>query len=291
MQKKEQLRAVRGSQSPLISADELEGVLAQPSVKLFDVRGTWNTPARALPEEYGAGHIPGAMFLDWTKHFIEQGVAPGLASVCDRSGAQRAFATLGIRDGDLVVLYDDSSHMQAGRIWLAMRHWGFPNVRVLNGGWSYWKSHDRAISTDVPERTIGTFEPVAQSDLKIDLNDFLESRGQSCVIDARGPIGFAGKRDDPRSGHIPGSINVPFSSVLDPDTGLYLSSQSISQVLDEKAPQWRERPVIASCGSGYAATVILLALAEMGKTARLFDGSFAIWKQDPNRPVQQGATA
>lgn len=277
--------------SPLIAAEDLAGMLGRSDVKIFDVRGTWSTPARALPEDYQAEHIQGAAFLDWTKHFIEEGVPLGLASVADEAGARDAFEALGIDEGDPVVLYDDYAHMQAGRIWLAMRHWGFDTVRVLNGGWTYWKSLNLPVTSDVPARTTGTFQPKKQDGLKIDLDMFLKTYGQACLIDARGPAGYAGKPDDPRTGHIPGAISAPFSSVLDPDTGLFLDSDRIARVLDESAPTWREKPIIASCGSGYAATTILLALAGLDQPATLFDGSFAAWKQDPSRPIEQGDSA
>lgn len=255
-------RAVVG-RPPLISAEELAGLLGRSDVKVFDVRGTWSTPARTLPEDYETGHIQGAAFLDWTKHFIEQGVPLGQASVADEAGARFSFEALGIEDGDLVVLYDDYFHMQAGRIWLAMRHWGFGDVRVLNGGWTYWKSQNLPVTSEVPELKKGTFEPKIRDDLKIDLDVFLDTYEHACLIDARGPVGYAGKPDDPRTGHIPGALSVPFSTVLDPDTGLFLDSDHVAHLLDEKAPEWRGKPIIASCGSGYAATVILLALSEL----------------------------
>ena len=277
--------------SPLISAEDLAGMLGRSGVKIFDVRGTWSTPARALPEDYEAEHIQGAAFLDWTKHFLEQGVALGLASVADEARARNAFEALGIDEGDLVVLYDDYSHMQAGRIWLAMRHWGFDQVRVLNGGWTYWKSQDLPVTSEIPELKMGTFEPKIQDGLKVDLDVFLDTCEQACLIDARGSVSYAGKPDDPRTGHIPGALSVPFSSVLDPDTGLFLDSDEVARLLDEKAPKWRTKPIIVFCGSGYAATVLLLALSELDKPARLFDGSFAAWKQDPARPVEQGGAA
>ncbi len=276
------------SRSPLISAGELAGMLGRSDVKIFDVRGTWSTPARALTGDYEAEHIQGAAFLDWTKHFIEQGVALGLASVSDEAGARFAFEALGIDDGDLVVLYDGYSHMQAGRIWLAMRHWGFDNLRMLNGGWTYWKSQDLPVTNEVPELRKGTFEPKMQDGLKIDLDIFLDTYEQACLIDARGLAGYAGKPDDPRTGHIPGALSVPFSTVLDPDTGLFLDSDHIAHLLDDMVPQWRDKPIIVSCGSGYAATVILMALSSLDKPAKLFDGSFAAWKQDPARPIEQG---
>lgn len=277
--------------SPLISADQLEDLLGEPSVKVFDVRGTWSTPARALPEDYDTGHIPGAAFLDWTKHFIEQDVAPGLAAVADEIGAKQAFAALGINEGDLVVLYDDYHHMLAGRIWWAMRLWGFADVRVLNGGWGYWSARNKPVSKTTPQIVPGAFQPRAQEELLVSLETFLSTKDQHCVIDARGAGNFAGQADDPRTGHIPNSLNLPFSAVLDADTGLFLNPESIARVFDEKTPQWRDTPIITSCGSGYAATVILLALSQLDRTAGMFDGSFSIWKQDPDRPVAQSAPA
>ncbi len=286
----ELLREVADSHSPLISANQLDRLLGESSLKVFDVRGTWSTPARALPEEYDAGHIPGASLLDWTKHFIEQDVAIGLASVADKSGAERAFRALGINDGDLVVLYDDYHHMQAGRIWWAMRLWGFANVRVLNGGWGYWSARNKPVSKLPSQTAPGTFQPRKQEGLRISLDALLSSKDQHCVIDARGAENYAGKESDPRTGHIPNALNVPYKAVLDADTGLFLDPETISDVFDEKTPQWRDTPIITSCGSGYAATVILLALSELEQTARLFDGSFAIWKQDPDRPIEQSTT-
>ncbi len=279
------------SHSQVISADTLSGLLGEPAVKIFDVRGTWTTPARALPEDYAAGHIPGAVFLDWTEHFLQQGVAPGLAAVSDEAGAAKAFQTLGINEGDLVVLYDNYSHMFAGRLWWAMRYWGFDRVRVLDGGWNHWQAQGLPVSTEPAEPAPGSFQPKRHDDLIVSLDDFIAAKDESCVIDGRGVKSFAGNPESPRTGHIPGSLNVPFSAVLDADSGLFLQSEGLSRALDERAPQWRETPVITTCGSGYAATVILLALSQLDRPARLFDGSFAIWKQDPDRPVSQSAEA
>ncbi|WP_298818987.1 rhodanese-like domain-containing protein [uncultured Roseibium sp.] len=273
--------------SPLISTEELELLLKQPGLKLFDVRGTWSSPARALPEDYEQGHIPGAAFLDWTSQFIDQSEALPLASVAGRDAARSAFKALGINATDLVVLYDNYNHMLAGRIWWSMRYWGFENVRVLNGGWTRWTTLQKPVATDKPDTSQGDFEPVQKSDLRTSLEDFIESHQKSCVIDARGFAGFAGKAEDPRTGHIPGSLNIPFSELLDSETGLFLNRGALSNVFDEKSPQWRDLPVIATCGSGYAATVTLLGLTELGSEARLFDGSFSAWKQDPARPVEQ----
>lgn len=275
------------SKSPLVSTDQLEKLIGAPDVKLFDVRGTWKSPARALPEDYAESHIPGATFLDWTRHFIDPDEMVGLASVADQKTAMQSFHALGIDSNDLVILYDNYHHMQAGRIWWAMRYWGFANVRVLNGGWDRWCTQSKPTTTDVPNVMLGDFAPVQQGELRISLTDFLASHTSHCLIDARGPISYAGTLDDPTTGHIPGALSIPFSKMLDDNSGLFLGGSALARVFDAHAPTWRDTPLIASCGSGYAATVTLLALSELGYVGRLFDGSFSVWKQDPNRPIEK----
>ncbi len=271
--------------SALISAQQLHEQLGDQHVVILDVRGTWSTGANH--DEYAAGHIPGAIFVDWTKEFLEQGVARNLASVAQRQGAERSFARLGIERGDTVVIYDDYHHMLAGRIWWALRYWGFENVRVLNGGWRHWVSRSLPVSTDVPEVSEGSFQPQRQDGLRVGLEAFIAERASACVIDARGPIGYGGKPDDPRSGHIPGALNLPFKAVLDEDTGLFLSNDALAQVFDQTVAEWRRARLISSCGAGYAGTVVMLALLQWGVQSSLFDGSFSAWKQDPARAVEQ----
>lgn len=276
--------------SPLISAQELLDLLGQPQVKVFDVRGTWSTPARSLPDDYAAGHIPGAVFLDWTRTFLEAGVELGLADIADIDGARKSFKALGINEGDLVFLYDDYHHMQAGRVWWAMRHWGFDNVRVLDGGWKHWTAKSFLQSTDIAFASDGSFEPAANTHLRVDTEDFLKVKESSCLLDARGSASYAGYEDDPRSGHIPGALSIPFGSVLNQDTGCFLSDEDLRRVFQDAAPGWNERNVISSCGSGYAGTVLMLALEKLGVPSTLYDGSISAWKQDPNRPLTQGTS-
>lgn len=272
---------------PFISAQELAGMLGTAGVKIFDVRGTWMDPPRALPQDYHDAHIPGAVFLDWTAEFIEVGVDLGLASVSDAAAAAQSFARLGINHGDQVILYDDKAHIFAGRIWWAMRYFGFDTVRVLEGGLPYWVAQNLPVSTQIPNITAGSFVPRVVSDLRVDLPELIDALGHDCVVDARGAESFAGNAHDPRSGHILGTRNLPFKSLLDADTGLFLAADKLAAVMDQSIPGWADSRVIASCGAGYSATVVMLAMARLGVSAALFDGSFALWKLDPARAVAQ----
>lgn len=275
--------------SPLISAFELNELAGHPEVKIFDVRGVWGRPS--LHDEYLAGHVPGASFLDWRDEFVEKKVPINLASVADAEGAQQSFKHLGINEGDTVVLYDDRYHLFACRIWWAMSYWGFDSskVKVLDGGWSHWKSLGLPASTESHIAiSAGNFQ-VRYNDnaLRIGLDEMIVARKDSCVIDARSESGFRGNADDPRSGHIPGSINIPYTSVLDENTGQFLDPDSIVATLNQLAPRWRQSPLVSTCGAGYAASVLTLALRLAGGNARLFDGSFSVWKQDLSRIVEQ----
>ncbi len=280
------VRRNRGA-SVLISAQDLLRRLGQPGVKVFDVRGKWGAPAQR--DVYQDGHLPGAFFLDWTREFVDQDKPIHLASVAGAEVAQKSFQRLGIDPGDQVVLYDDYHHMLAARMWWAMRYWGFEHVTVLNGGWSYWVSEGLPTTVaDSPPPPAGSFKVTNPVDaFRMGLEDFVDQKDSACLFDARGERGYAGTPDDPRSGHIPGAINVPYSYVLDHRSGRFRSAPEIEAVLDTAAPGWRGERVISSCGSGYAGSVLLLALHEVGKPAQLFDGSFSVWRQDPARAVSR----
>ncbi|AXT62585.1 sulfurtransferase [Aquimarina sp. AD10] len=287
--KKEKLNITRGAinVAPLITAKELNAILGQSHIKIFDVRGTWGTDPRSLYNDYLWGHIPTATFLDWRKEFIEQDIAPNLAQVSTYEAAKQSFKTLGINKEDTVILYDDYHHMFAGRIWWAMRYWGFKNVRVLNGGYKYWQLEGLPISQEFDKTLAGTFEPICQEHLRVSLPDFLIKKDSACVLDGRGIAGYNGKPEDPRTGHIPGAISAAYNSLLDKNTGLFLEKEAIIKLFDETIPNWRTSNIISSCGAGYSGTVVMIALANLGIQASLFDGSFSVWKQDPERPVVQ----
>ena len=235
-------RLTRAENSPLVSARELSDIIGRPRVRVFDVRGRWGQPASY--DEYLAGHIPGAAFLDWTKTFVEQDVPISLASVCGAEAARRSFADLGIDRGDTVVVYDDYHHMLAGRVWWAMRHWGFEDVRVLDGGWKGWTSLGLPVSVETPDtKPRGNFEPRAADDaICVGVEEIVAEAGTACLLDARGAKGYAGTPGDPRSGHIPGAINLPYSEALDKDTGLFLGHDALSRLFDSAVRAGVKRP-------------------------------------------------
>ena len=274
--------------SPLINAEQLNALVDDPNTKVFDVRGTWETPARALPDDYEKAHIPGAVFLDWTKEFLQPDLPINLAPVSNLNVATHSFQSLGINKHDLVILYDDYHHMLAGRVWWAMRYWGFNNVKVLNGGWRRWLSRKFSVSSLANSHTKGNFLPTENSALKVSMDEFLRIKESSCILDARGRSGYQGNAEDHRSGHIPGAINIPYSLTMNEKSGLFHDKRTLAAIFDQEIPGWRSRKLISSCGAGYAGTVLMLAFSELGEDIVLFDDSFSVWRQDSSRPVEQG---
>ncbi len=273
--------------SPLVSCELLHAQLNASNLKILDVRGGWGSDTDSAQTSYAESHIPGASFVDWRCDFLETGLPIELASIAPFVEAKAAFTWLGINRDDTIVLYDDYHHMQAGRIWWAMSYWGFPKVKILNGGWNRWNALGFGISNTIPDIALGDFEPEAQRDHRISLESVDARLEELHLIDARGPAGFAGKKEDPRSGHIPSAVNIPYSLMLDSDTGLFKSETALHEVFLERYPSLFDGEIVSSCGSGYAGTVLLLGLAQIGIQAPLFDGSFAAWKQDGTRPVEQ----
>lgn len=273
--------------TPLISAEHLLDHLEDPRVKIFDIRGVWGGPPEALPENYRAGHIPGAVYLDWTKELISTAEPLEDAPPPDINQARASFAALGISAEDTVVLYDDYHHMFASRLWWVMRYFGHNGVRILNGGWDYWKAKGYPVSTEDHRPASGDFVPQVQSHLRVGIDDVINRTKDIVLVDGRGAQSYTGTAADPRSGHIPGAVNVPFRNLVDDESFLFKDDATIEQHFASANINLQNATIMSSCGSGYAGAAVLVALKKLGINAPLYDGSFSEWKKDPERPVEQ----
>lgn len=182
--------------------------------------------------------------------------------------------------------------MLACRMWWAMNYWGFQNVKVLNGGWKRWQQLKLPISglagSKVSEASNDRFIVSEKPNFKILFDQFLEMKDSAFLIDARGSDNYNGEPNDASTGHIPGSINLPFRTFLDHNTGLFKSKAEIEAMFYKCDAEFKNKLIIVSCGAGYAATVVFLALKMIGINSQLFDDSFSVWKTKPNLPIEQG---
>jgi thiosulfate/3-mercaptopyruvate sulfurtransferase len=201
---------------------------------------------------------------------------------------------MGIGDGMHVVAYDSEGLYSAARVWWMFRAMGHEEVRVLNGGLKKWKAEGRALEDGEPRRRSERhFTARLNAELVRDVADVKRLIGSKAaqIVDARAAARFEGSVPEPRaglrSGHIPGSRNVPFASLLEAD-GTLKGAPELRAIF-AKAGVDAGKSVVASCGSGVTAGVIALALAILGRPdAAVYDGSWTEWGGNPALPIETG---
>jgi len=276
---------------PLVQADWLQENLDDPRVRVLDVRG--RHPSSALPHakraEYAAGHIPGAVFVDWEHDFVDAGDPVPVQIAAADAFVARA-GELGVSDQDLIVTYDDYYGIFAARVAWAFRYHGAES-RVLDGGWSTWQDEGRPISTETVARDRREFVARPRPKLRRVLADVEEARDRGAqLVDARPRHLFLGEEGVANTGHIPGSRCLPYQELVDGATGLWAAPEAVTRLVRDAGidPDRPPRELIATCGSGVSATVVLFSLERIGIHADgVYDGSFNEWSA-ARAPVEYG---
>jgi thiosulfate/3-mercaptopyruvate sulfurtransferase len=184
--------------------------------------------------------------------------------------------------------------MWATRLWWELRFFGFDAVSVLDGGLPAWRAAGLPRS-DVPSR-YPPAEFVARPRTewlatRADVEAIVAAGdGATCLVNALTPPVFRGEGPSSysRPGRIPGSVNAPWTELIDPDTNRFRPLAEVEQKLSG-AGALDSESVVAYCGGGISATVDLFALSLLGRNdARLYDGSLTEWTRDPALPVEVG---
>ncbi|WP_118137916.1 3-mercaptopyruvate sulfurtransferase [Oceanicella sp. SM1341] len=264
----------------LVSTDWLESHLGAPDVKILDA--SWFLPpeGRDPKAEYLEGHIPGAIFFDIDEISDSQSPLPHMAPPVEKFISR--MRALGVGDGYRVVVYDSSGLFSAARVWWTFRLFGKADVAVLDGGLAKWKAEGRPLEDGSPVLRDRHFTARRNAALVRDVTQVARAAklGEEQIVDARSPARFRGDEKEPRqglrSGHIPGSLNVHYRTVLNED-GTMKSPEALRGVF-EAAGVDLGKPVITTCGSGITAAILSLALERAGhRRHALYDGSWAEW--------------
>lgn len=264
----------------LVSTDWLARHLRDPDLRVLDA--SWFLPgsARDAKAEYAAAHIPGARFFDVDDISDQRSSLPHMAPPPEKFISR--MRAMGVGDGHQVVVYDSSGVFSAARVWWTFRLMGKTDVAVLDGGFPKWQAEGREIEDMPPIIRDRHITVSRQNHLVKDVTQVAHSAklGEAEIIDARPAARFRGEAPEPRpglrSGHIPGSKNIPFGEMLNPD-GTMKPTATLKAVF-EAAGVDLKKPAITSCGSGISAAVLTLALERIGhRNHALYDGSWAEW--------------
>lgn len=270
---------------PIIDSARLHELLeGEAPVRLLDVR--WALDGSTGREAHLAGHLPGAHWVDLdTELAAPAGPAVGRHPLPEPADFAATLRRLGVDEDTVVVAYDDTDGAPAGRLVWMLRAVG-QEAALLDGGIAAWDGPLESGETPppapggVPERPwpadrIATIDEVAA--------------GGALLIDARAPERYRGEVEpvDPRAGHIPGAVNLPYAGNLDAERRFAAPEALRERFLAAGVDPDGE--TVVYCGSGVTATHDLLALERAGiHGARLFPGSWSQWSSDPQRPLSRG---
>jgi thiosulfate/3-mercaptopyruvate sulfurtransferase len=275
---------------PLIGTAELAAQLEAPDVRVVDA--TWFLPTipRDARKEYEEAHIPGAVFFDLDE--ISDPASPLPHMLPDAALFSSRVRRLGLGDGVRIVVYDNNLFSASARAWWMFRVFGHGDVAVLDGGLAKWRAEGRPVS-DQPVRPsdrhfTARFNHMLVRDLDQIRDNLLSRREQ--VVDARSAGRFAGTEPEPRSGlrpgHIPQSLNLPYTDLLARD-GTLLGRDAIAAQVARLGLDL-ERPIATTCGSGVTAATVALALHRLGvEEVAVYDGSWTEWGGRDDTPVER----
>lgn len=281
----------RGYANPdvLVSTEWLQAHLNDPSIRIVE--------SNEDPLLYPAGHIPGAVQIDWT-HDLNDAVR---RDYLDRPAFEALMSRNGISNDTTVVFYGDKNNWWATYALWVFRLFGHEKVKIVDGGRLKWEQEKRELTREVPSYPATTYTAQERDDSKIRAfrdQVLAHVKAGKPLVDVRSPGEYSGEllhmpnypqEGALRGGHIPGAQSVPWARAANPDDGTFKSAEELKAIYEGEKGLNPNDDIIAYCriGERSSHTWFVLTYLLGYPNVRNYDGSWTEWGNSVGVPIEK----
>ena len=272
----------------LVDTNWVNDHLKDPAVRIAEV--DYDPTAN-----YNLGHIPGAVLYDWRKDMND----PTVRDILNKQKLEEMLERSGVTKNTTLVLYGDFNNWFAAFAYWTMKYYGVENIVLMNGGRKKWIAEDKQVTREIPSYPKTTFKAVEPKEEIRTYMDYVKkslTRSDKILIDVRSPAEFTGEITAPpeypnehaqRGGHIPGAINIPWSSAVEED-GTFKSAEDLSTIYQSKGVT-PDKEVITYCRIGERSSFTWFVLKYLlgFPNVKNYDGSWTEWGNMVRNPISK----